>query len=71
MKQKHKAANAYMKYTGLAFQLFFLLLLGWFIGSKIDGYFTFEKPFFEVGLTFVFLIGFFVKLYYDLQEGRL
>lgn len=71
MKDKKQAANAYMKYTGLAFQIFFLLFLGWFVGSKIDEYFIFEKPYFAVGLAFVMLIGFFVKLYYDLQQGRL
>ncbi len=71
MSKKGPKSSAYLKYSGLAFQMFFILLLGWFIGSFGDRYFQLEKPYIAVSLIFFFLIGFFIKLYYDLENDRL
>lgn len=56
---------------GLAFQMFFLLLIGWFGGSYIDRYFGFEKPAFALILTFLFLFGYFYKIYNDVKKDKL
>jgi hypothetical protein len=58
----------YLKYSGLAFQMFFTILLGWFIGSKIDGWLGLSKPVFALTLLMLFLAGFFYKLVKDLSE---
>lgn len=71
MSKERPKSSAYVKYSGLAFQMFFLLLAGWFIGSYGDGYFNFEKPYIALALAFVFLIVFFYKLYNDLEKDRL
>ena len=60
-----------MKYMGLAFQMFALLLIGWFLGAKADGYFNFEKPYLALALTFLFLFGYFYKIYVDVTKGDL
>lgn len=71
MTKKERPGGAYLKYSGLAFQMFFYLLLGWFGGSWLDRKLGFEDPWMALGLTFLFLIGFFVKLYYDLERNEL
>lgn len=71
MSQKSTPTASYMKYSGLAFQMFFLLLAGWFMGSWIDDYFGFEKPYIGALLAFLFLIGFFYKIYREVVSGKL
>lgn len=57
----------WLKYSGLAFQMFFLLLAGWFVGAIVDEYLQLSKPLFALLLMVVFLIGFFYKLTKDLS----
>jgi F0F1-type ATP synthase assembly protein I len=64
-KKKNKA---YLKYTGMLGQLFFLMLLGVYLGKWLDKYFDFNKPYLTVSLIILFFIGFIVKLYYDLTR---
>lgn len=70
-KRKAKPSESYLKYSGMAFQMFFVLLFGWFMGNYVDRYFALEKPYVGVGLSFLLLIGYFFKIYYDLQRGKL
>ena len=70
-KKKQNPMTFYAKYMGLAFQMFFLLLIGWFIGKKADEYFSFQKPYLALALTFIFLLGFLIKIYRDVVSGKL
>jgi len=70
-KKKQASKAFYAKYMGLAFQIFFILFIGWWLGNQLDKYFNFDKPYLGLALTFLFLIGFFVKLYRDVQSGNL
>jgi len=63
------SGGAYLKYSGLAFQMFAILLLGWWFGSLADSHFGFEKPYLGISLCFLFLIGFLFKLYVDVTKG--
>ena len=66
MKQadKDKPGMSYVKYSGLAFQMFFVLLAGWLIGNYFDRLFELEKPYIGVGLAFLLLIGIFNSVNY-------
>ena len=69
---KNKSSTAfYARYMGLAFQMFVILLAGWFVGSKIDQYFQVEKPYGALALTFLLLFGYFYKIYRDVSDGKL
>ncbi len=57
--------NTLLKYSGLGFQLVAVVLLGIWIGSKLDLYFEFEKPILTALLTLFFIVGFIVKLIKD------
>lgn len=67
MKDKGSGSNEYLKYSGLAFQMFFTLFAGWFIGDQIDQYLGFKKPIMALVLLILFLAGFFYKLIKDLS----
>ena len=68
MPSKKPKGYEYLKYSGLAFQMFFILFLGWWLGSKIDAYLDISKPVFALILLIVFLTGFFYKLIKDLSD---
>ena len=66
MTKQQKRVSGYLKYSGLAFQMLFILLIGWVIGSLIDRSMEWDDPYGAIALTLLFLIGFFYKLYVDL-----
>jgi len=70
-KPKRSTGSSYLKYSGIAFQMFAILLAGWWGGSKLDQYFALEKPYIALALMFIFLIGYLTKLYLDVTKGRL
>ena len=47
--------NEYVKYSGLAFQMAALILLGYWLGSKIDKWLDLSIPVFTIILILVFL----------------
>ena len=54
-----------MKYSGMAFQIGIIILIGTFIGKKLDARFEMERPY----LTIVFaLISIFAALYLTLKD---
>ena len=67
---KDSKPYAYMKYAGMATQLLVLLLIGVWMGGKADAYFGFEKPWTTIFLIFLFMVGWFVRLYMDLEKDR-
>ena len=62
--------NAYLKYSGMAFQIVAYLLVGIFIGKKLDTHFDTEQPIFTAILAMLFLAAYFFKLYIDLNRGK-
>jgi len=54
---------AYLKYSGLAFQLAAVILLGVVLGRYLEGLLELEKPIIQVLLILVFFVGFVYKLY--------
>lgn len=71
MGDKKKVSTSYLKYSGLAFQMVFIMAGGWWLGSFGDRYFEFPKPYLSILVALVFLIGLFVKLYRDIIQGKM
>ena len=56
-------ANAYLKYSGMAFQLVAAILIGVFVGKKLDAYFQFDRPYMTAASALLFLLaGLYVSL---------
>ena len=53
--QNQNPINEYVKYSGLAFQMAALILLGYWLGSKIDKWLDLSIPVFTIVLILVFL----------------
>lgn len=48
--------NEYVKYSGVAFQMAALILLGYWVGSKLDDWFEFRIPIFTIILIVTFIV---------------
>jgi uncharacterized membrane protein YfcA len=57
--------DAYLKYSGMAFQMGIIILIGTYAGKYLDQYFQTEKPLFTV---FLALFSIFVALYTSLKD---
>lgn len=53
--QSPKQINEYVKYSGLAFQMAALILVGYWAGSKIDKWLDLSFPAFTIILILLFL----------------
>ncbi|NJN25996.1 MAG: AtpZ/AtpI family protein [Cyclobacteriaceae bacterium] len=53
--RKQKPINEYVKYSGLAFQMAALILLGYWLGGKLDKWLEFTIPVFTIILILLFL----------------
>ena len=54
-RQSQNQINEYVKYSGLAFQMAALILLGYWLGGKIDKWLDLSIPIFTIILILVFL----------------
>lgn len=62
--------NAYLKYSGLAFQLAAIVFLGLYGGRWIDAKLKLDKPIFAMLLVILFFALFLYKLYDDLKKDQ-
>jgi len=62
--------NAYLKYSGLAFQLAAVVGIGLFTGRWIDSKMQMEKPIFTMLLVMLFFALFLYKLNDDLKKDQ-
>jgi len=70
-KKSGGPAISYLKYSGLAIQMFVILAIGFFLGRSLDNYFGLEKPYLALTLCFLFLIGIFYKIIKDSSAGNI
>lgn len=63
-KKKLKNLNTYSKYTGLAFEMVFIIMAGVFGGIKLDKIFN-SKPLFT---AFLSLAGVIMAIYFALKD---
>ena len=60
--------RAYLKYSGLVFQLVGVVVAGLLIGKWLDGLLHLEKPYITMLLILVFFSGYMYKLYIELSR---
>jgi membrane protein DedA with SNARE-associated domain len=65
---KPSQSNQYLKYSGMALQLFVLLAIGAWGGQKLDEMLKTSQPYFTIALILLFTTGFFYKLVKDLNR---
>lgn len=63
--RKKENPNAVLKYSGIAFQMLFILAAAVFIGQKLDAYFALETPYLTALCTIIALP---VALYSTLKD---
>lgn len=69
MKPKKPTSQKYLKYSGMAMQLFGLNLMAILIGKWADKQLELEKGYVSMALILIFNIGFFYALYLDLTRN--
>jgi hypothetical protein len=69
MKPKKPNSQKYLKYSGMAMQLFGLNLMAILIGKWADKQLELEKGYVSMALILIFNIGFFYALYLDLTRN--
>jgi len=57
-----------LRYSGLAFQFLAALLLGFWLGKWLDGYYHTEKPWFTIAFMLFFIIATLVKIIRDVTH---
>ena len=69
MKEEEKdAANSYLKYSGMGFQLAGTIAVGFFIGYGIDKWLGTKQPFFTLGFSVLFLVLAFYIVFRNLMK---
>jgi hypothetical protein len=68
--QKKTAVNSYLKYSGMAFQLAFLIAGGYYMGAWCDQKLGFTKPICAMFLILLFFCGFMYQLYKSLDNHK-
>ncbi len=63
-KKQEKLSN-YMKYSGIAFQMIAIILIGFFGGMKLDKWLKPRLPVFTAVLTAVAVV---IAIYYSIKE---
>jgi len=61
-------SNQYLKYSGMALQLFVLLGIGAWLGQKLDARLHTPDPYFTIAFILLFTTAFFYKLVKDLNR---
>ncbi len=67
--QNRSSAVRYMKYAGMAFQLFVLLAVTAWAGQKADAYFGTSKDYITAALILFVTFAYMYKLYIDLMKS--
>ena len=65
-EEKHSKKKTYMHYSGMAYELVAILIVGVLAGKKLDAWMEFDTPYMTLSLLIIFLIAYFVRLYYVL-----
>lgn len=67
-ERNRKKMYAYLKYSGLAFQMAGIVVISILLGKWLDGKFGFQKPFMTIILVLFFFSAFMYKLYRELDK---
>ena len=67
-ERNSKSSNQYLKYSGMAVQLFVLIGVGAWLGQIIDRKLSTPEPYFTIILILLFTGGFFYRLVKELSR---
>ena len=67
-KKKASSTNKYLKFSGIAFQLFFLLFLAIWAGGKVDAMMENKQSYMTALFVVLAFGGFMVNLFRDLEK---
>jgi len=56
LEKEKKGVSAYVKYSGVGFQMFFIIFLGIWGGMQLNSYLGFEKPYLTMVIALVSII---------------
>ncbi len=56
-EEGQKKMNAYVRFSGLAFQMGGIIFVGVWGGMKLDEYFQYDQPWFTIGLSLLAVFG--------------
>lgn len=65
LQKNRESLNSYVKYSGIAFQMIAIILIGVFGGVKIDKWLETEKPVFTALLSVLAVI---LAIYYSIKD---
>ncbi len=65
LPKKQEKLSSYMKYSGIAFQMIAIILIGFFGGMKLDKWLKPRLPVFTAVLTAVAVV---IATYYSIKE---
>ena len=68
-KNKKKINNV-MKYSGMAMELFAIIMISVFLGRFLDDYFGLEKPYIMLSLIVILFGGYMYRMYLDLTKNQ-
>lgn len=69
-KKRVSGGSAYLKYSGLGFQLFAMVGLALWVGQKIDAKFELDPPYITILFILIAFGGFMAKLIVDLSKDQ-
>ncbi|GAB1398135.1 hypothetical protein MASR1M65_29150 [Saprospiraceae bacterium] len=52
--KSRSSAQVVLQYSGMAFEMLVIILVGWFIGKTADEFFKFSKPVFAIIFILIF-----------------
>jgi len=61
-------SNSFLKYSGLAIQMFVLLAVGAWLGQRIDKWLHTSQPWFTILFVLLFMGAFFYRLVIELNR---
>ncbi len=67
MNKPKSTQKSIMKYSGMAFELLAIVLISVYLGSWIDDYFGFQKPYIMLLLIIVLFVGYMIRMFKDLN----
>jgi len=73
MTEEHKRKNnirLYARYSGMAAEIFILLLILLFLGKKLDAYMNNEKAYFTASFIIIGLFAYLYKIYKEISKSK-
>jgi membrane protein DedA with SNARE-associated domain len=68
--EDQRKVNSYLKYSGLALQMAFVIMAGYYLGQKLDQWLAFKKPVMTLLSILVLFSAFMYKLYIEISKDR-